>query len=158
MTEIKTSTVWAGYFATYIGGLAALVYLARTAPASWATVSLPFAFGIILVAIGAGRRSCGGRRAAVAAIRATLAAWRTGRRYSARPAAPGHDRGVDGCMSDALGPVPLSRISAKSTNRLDSHGVVLGVRRVFWPCPSSPRQTQVVADDLEPGGAPFDHY
>jgi hypothetical protein len=53
MTEIKTSTVWAGYFATYIGGLAALVYLARTAPASWATVSLPFAFGIILVAIGA---------------------------------------------------------------------------------------------------------
>jgi hypothetical protein len=53
MTTIKGSTLWIAYAVVYAVGFVVLMYLTRTSPRGWAALSLPFAFPVILVAIGA---------------------------------------------------------------------------------------------------------
>jgi hypothetical protein len=51
MPAVKSSTLWFAYFGVYAIGFAGLMYLTRSVPPGWATMSLPFAFPVILVAI-----------------------------------------------------------------------------------------------------------
>ena len=50
---LKSKTVWSVYFFVWAVGFLGLQYLTRTPPYGWPTLLLPFAFPVILVAIGA---------------------------------------------------------------------------------------------------------
>jgi hypothetical protein len=49
---VKSSTLWVAYFVVYVAGLAGLMYLLRRPHIGWFAYWLPFAFPVMLCAIG----------------------------------------------------------------------------------------------------------